>query len=306
YLLIFLIFFNIVGCSSHSSVTSHENVIDKIQEIVDTVPGEVGIAFFYTSSTGERDSILINNDTRYALMSVFKLHEAIAVINKLENDRTSIDSTIWLKRDNLDANTWSPMLTDYKEPKFGITIRDLLRYAITQSDNNASNILFEHIISPQKTNQLLKSILSDTDFNISCSEKEMQKKHELCFENYSSPASAALLIEKVFEDSLISEKNQYFLQDLLLTSTIGQDRIGTPVSKNDKIRFGHKTGSGYRNENGELLAYNDVGYFDYPDKYHYTLAVFIKNYKGPESQASEIMANISTVLYNYVNSKIPQ
>ena len=41
------------------------------------------------------------------------------------------------------ANLWSPMLKDYSGPVISLTVRDLLRYTLTQSDNNASNLMFK-------------------------------------------------------------------------------------------------------------------------------------------------------------------
>ncbi len=35
------------------------------------------------------------------------------------------------------------MLKDHPEKRISISVRDLMRYTLTQSDNNASNYLFE-------------------------------------------------------------------------------------------------------------------------------------------------------------------
>lgn len=63
--------------------------------------------------------------------------------------------------------------------------------------------------------------------------------------------------------------------------------------------FAHKTGSGFRNAAGELIAHNDVGYFRLPDGRDYSLAVFIRDFSGSEKEASAIIAGISRCVYDY-------
>ena len=52
------------------------------------------------------------------------------------------------------------------------------------------------------------------------------------------------------------------------------------------------------NENGVLAAHNDVAYICLPNNISYTLAVFVKDFKGNESQASQYVAHISAVVYS--------
>ncbi len=74
------------------------------------------------------------------MMSVFKVHQALALCNDFDNKGISLDTLVNINRDKLDPKTWSPMLKDYSGPVISLTVRDLLRYTLTQSDNNASNL----------------------------------------------------------------------------------------------------------------------------------------------------------------------
>ncbi|MBV3487690.1 hypothetical protein KSX14_03420, partial [Phocaeicola vulgatus] len=47
-----------------------------------------------------------------------------------------------------------------------------------------------------------------------------------------------------------------------------------------------------------LAAHNDVAYICLPNNISYTLAVFVKDFKGNESQASQYVAHISAVVYS--------
>lgn len=78
----------------------------------------------------------------------------------------------------------------------------------------------------------------------------------------------------------------------------GVDRIAAPLLDKEGVVIAHKTGSGYVNENGVLAAHNDVAYICLPNNISYTLAVFVKDFKGNESQASQYVAHISAVVYS--------
>ena len=79
--------------------------------------------------------------------------------------------------------------------------------------------------------------------------------------------------------------------------TTGKDRIAAPLFGKEGVSIAHKTGSGYT-ENGVLAAHNDVAYICLPNGVSYALAVFIKDFKGNESQASQVAARISAAVYS--------
>lgn len=268
---------------------------ERLYTIVDTVPGTVGIAFI-----SDKDTLTINNSVHYPMMSVFKLHQALAVAAEINARRSSIDSLIHISKDELDSETWSPMLKIYIESDFDISIRDLIKYSLTVSDNNASNLLFKHIVPPSTTDALIRSISDDSTFRITYSEDEMKKKHSLAYLNYSSPLSAASLIRQVFDSTFPNNSAVDSIRKDLATVTTGLDRLGAIIPQHPELFFAHKTGSGYRNDAGELIAHNDVGYFRLPDGRTYALAVFIRDFSGTETEASGIISRISYEVYDYL------
>lgn len=114
---------------------------DSLQAIADSCPGEMGIALI----TDRGDTLTINNQAKYPMMSVFKLHQAIALCHTLREGRHTPDSIVTLNRSELNPDTWSPMLADHKEAEIRLPISTLLSYTIRQSDNNASNYMFTHL-----------------------------------------------------------------------------------------------------------------------------------------------------------------
>lgn len=285
-----------VSCNRNSQ-SSEMSLQEELYEFIDSVPGTVGVAF-----VREGDTVTVNNGVHYPMMSVFKMHEALAVVDKLEKQGILLDSIMSIKRAELDLDTWSPMLKEYTEEHFRIPASKLLEYAVTKSDNNASNLLFRHIVSPIETDAYIRSIAKDTTFRIQYSEAEMKANHVLSYSNYTSPLSAALLIKQVMEEPIVGKNYQDSICQYLSTVTTGQDRLGSVTEGSDVVLFAHKTGSGHRNEAGELIAHNDVGYFRLRDGRSYALAVLIRDFAGSESEASAIIADISRRVYRHVAS----
>lgn len=281
----------------HNSRTSGVSLQEELYAFIDSVPGTVGVAF-----VSEGDTVTVNNGVHYPMMSVFKMHEALAVANTLERSGISLDTLLSITRVDLDLDTWSPMLKEYTAENFTVPVSKLMEYAVTKSDNNASNLLFRHIVSPTETDAYIRSIAKDTTFHISYSEAEMKANHALSYCNYTSPLSAALLIKQVMEGSIIEKNYQDSIRKYLSTVTTGNDRLGCVTEGSDIMLFAHKTGSGYRNEAGELIAHNDVGYFRLRDGRSYALAVLIRDFAGTEAEASAIIADISRRVYRHVAS----
>lgn len=292
YAPLFAIAAMMAGCV-HDSHTCNDVLVRQLLDEVNKAPGMVGIAF-----VADSDTVVINNGVRYPMMSVFKMHEALAVCDAIGRSGASLDSTISVSASDIDPNTWSPMLKVYGDGGFDVTVKELVCYAIVSSDNNASNILFSHVVSPAETDAYIRSIASDTTFSISFSEAEMKRDHNLSYRNFSSPLSACLLIRQIFSCGMDSVPDIDIIRDALTTVTTGQDRLGAAVAETEGVLFAHKTGSGYRNASGELIAHNDVAYVRLPDGRDYGLAVMIRDFDGDESEASALMARISRIVYD--------
>ena len=267
---------------------------ERLAAMVDTLPCMIGIAF-----VSARDTVTVNNGGHYPMMSVFKLHQSLAVANTLARQGKGFDSVLYIHDTELDRNTWSPMLKKYGEGDLSISVGELLRYALVSSDNNASNLLFKYIASPAETDGFVRSVAVDTSFAIRCSEAEMKQDHSLSGLNYSTPLSAALLIRQVFTSDLVERGMQDSIQAALTAVATGRNRLGAAIADTEGVLFAHKTGSGYRDDSGRLMAYNDVGYFRFPDGSDYSLVVFIRDFAGSEEEASAVIAGISRYVYGW-------
>lgn len=269
---------------------------ERLEEIVKDLPGQVGVAVIVDG----RDTVAVNNSADYPLMSLFKLHQALACCHILEENGTGLDSVMTIDRKTLDMETWSPMIGDYKEERLRLTVRELLRYILVSSDNNASNILFDSIISPEETDRYIRSAIPSGEFRIIHRESDMKRDMGKSYENRSSPLAYAVLVDKIFNDSLVSPGNQAFIREAMADCQTGLERINAGLPKDEGIGFAHKTGSGYVNSRGEIVAVNDGGYVSLPSGKGYSIAVLIKDFGGSQQEAEKVISRISEAVYESV------
>lgn len=283
----------------HEPVSDIRLITDTLSKIVSEYPGEIGVALIINDA----DTIAVNDRNVYPLMSVFKVHQALAVCNDFDRKGLSLDTMMTIRRDDLDPGTWSPMMKEHAEPGFSLTVRDLLRYTLTRSDNNASNLMFKELLDVSRTDGFISTLVPRSSFQIAYTEEEMSADHNKAYANRTSPLGAAILMNRVFTDSLVSCEKQCFIKNTLKECVTGNDRIAAPLLEKEGVEIAHKTGSGYIDENGVLTAHNDVAYIRLPNDVCYTLAVFVKDFKGSEAQAAKAIAHVSSAVYSLLVSE---
>lgn len=295
-LLVFLAAVNISCCRTFVDSTPVDTALlaDSLSAIVMEYDGEIGVALIVNG----KDTVAVNNENIYPLMSVFKVHQALAICEDFDRKGISLDTLLTINRDKLDPNTWSPMLKEHSESMFSLSVKDLLRYTLTQSDNNASNLMFRRLATVCQTDSMVATLIPRESFQIAYSEEDMSADHNKAYANSTSPLGAAELINRLFTDSIVSETKQSFIKKTLEECITGRDRITAGVPQEADITIAHKTGSGYRTVTGRLAAHNDVAFITLPNGVCYSLAVFVKDFNGNEAQASEAITRISDAVYS--------
>lgn len=154
----------------------------------------------------------------------------------------------------------------------------------------------------KRTDSFISGIIPRETFSLRYTEKVMGADHFRCYDNRTSPLGAALLIDRLYaDDSLLEDESLKFLRTALMECKTGNDRIVAPLTGIERVKVGHKTGSGYMI--GETLTcHNDIGHIKLPDGRSYTLAVFVKDLKGNEAQASSAISRISSTVYSAILS----
>lgn len=179
-----------------------------------------------------------------------------------------------------------------------MSIADLLKYTLQQSDNNACDILFNYQGGPDSVNRYIQS-LGIRDCEITHTENDMHEDLDLCYSNWSTPLAAAKLLEIFRRKTLFDEAYKDFIYQTMVECQTGQDRLVAPLL--DKgITVGHKTGTGDFNAKGQQIGCNDIGFVLLPNGHAYSIAVFVKDSAESSLENSKIIADISRIVYKYV------
>ena len=113
---------------------------DQLKQAIKGKKAEIGIAVIIDG----KDTVTVNNDIHYPLMSVFKFHQALALADYMGKQQQSLNFELTIKKEDLKPDTYSPLRDSFPQGGFNIDIADLLNYTLQQSDNNACDILFQY------------------------------------------------------------------------------------------------------------------------------------------------------------------
>lgn len=254
-------------------------------------PARIGVALVI----GSKDTLCVNNDCRYPMMSVFKLHQAVAVAHWLRANGQSLDMPVVVRPEDLKPDTYSPLRERYPSG-VALTVRDLLTYTLQQSDNNACDILFDRTCGVEETDRYLRSLCIGL-FSIVTDEDGMHRDPELCYDNWSTPLAVARLLEWLFTHSTSAAGGEEaFIRQTLVACETGRDRLAAPLAGTGAV-IGHKTGTSDRNAQGLWTGINDAGFVRLPDGRHYTLVVLVKDSAATFEATSRYIADISALVF---------
>ena len=266
----------------------------QLKEAIKGKKAEIGIAVIIDG----KDTVTVNNDIHYPLMSVFKFHQALALADYMGKQKQSLETRLPIKKSDLKPDTYSPLRDKYPQGEIEMSIADLLKYTLQQSDNNACDILFDYQGGPDAVNKYIHS-LGIRECAIAGTETAMHEDLNLCYENWTTPLAAAALVEIFRKKPLFPNVYKDFIFQTMVDCQTGQDRLVAPLL-DKKVTVGHKTGTGDLNAKGQQIGCNDIGFVLLPGGRTYSIAVFVKNSEENNQANSKIIANISRIVYEYI------
>ncbi len=282
------------------SVTNAFSQIDllrsKIENILNGKKAKVGVAI---SSLDTKDTLSINGNERLVMQSVFKFHIALAVMYLIEEGKLSLSQEVFVSKAELMPNTWSPLRDKYPDGNVKVTLDEILRFTVAQSDNNGCDILLKLVGGTSRVNDFIHSI-GINDVSISKTEEEMHKGVEAQFANWTTPIAASMLLDK-FSYTYSQNKSLNYLWQIMTETTTGPKRLKGLLPEGTIVA--HKTGSSDTNDEGMTYAVNDIGIVVLPYGRKYSIAVFVTNSYESYDDSEKIIADISKATYDYFLDK---
>jgi beta-lactamase class A len=269
-----------------------DSLRSRIEQIIGRTNGKIGVAILGLESN---DSLTVDGNGKYPMQSVYKFPLALAVLNQVDKGALSLDQRIFVKKEDLAPDTWSPLREKYPDGNIKVTLDELLSYTVSQSDNNGCDILFRLVGGPGTVNQYIHG-LGITEMAIVATEAEMHKDWEVQYRNWSSPAAMGQLLRTFYRDSILSQKCTDYLEQLMVKTVSGPQRLKGLLPPGTIVA--HKTGSSGTNDQGLAAATNDVGIVTLPDGKHLIIVVFVSNSSAGDKARDEVIAAIAKTVWD--------
>ena len=269
---------------------------NKIEAITKGKKATVGVAILDLKT----HETLTVNDGHYPMQSVFKFHLALAVFNLIDKGKLLLNQKIHVKKEDWQPKTHSPLRDKYAAGNADISLKEILSFTVSQSDNDGCDILFKLAGGTKKVNDFIHST-GVKDVSIVATEAKMHKDWNVQYTNWSSPLAAAKLLESFYQKHILSKNSQAELWKMLVETSTGPTKIKGLLPKDAVV--GHKTGWSGTNDAGLTGATNDIGIVTLPNGRQFAIAVFVMNSMEKEATNDLTIAEISKAAYDYFLEK---
>ena len=272
---------------------SNENELaNRINALIALNDATIGIGIYNLKT---KDAFYVNGNRKFAMVSVVKFPQALAVMQQVDSGNLSLDQKVHFGKDDLNPDAYSPILKDIPDSSFTITLYAALSYTISKSDNNVCDKLFELLGGPQTVEVFCKKI-GCKNTTVGTDYRNMGTK--TIFANETTPEDMIKLLVSFFNKKALSRKSTKVVWQKLVETTTGPNRIKGRLPEGTIV--GHKTGTSIR-KNGLIDACNDVGIMKLPNGQHVAIVVFIRNSMKDVATNEALIANIAKVACEYFN-----
>ncbi len=266
----------------------------QINEIAAEAKGRVGVSAILLE-TGETVASLNPHD-HFPMQSVYKLPISMAVMQAVDAGKIKLGDKISISRSEFIGRAAHSPIRDKFPKGTSLTVEELLRYALVESDGTASDVLMRLAGGPAAVQAYLTSF-GIKEMIVLDTEQAFTQDHSLQFRNYATPEAAVALLRALYERHGMSESSRALLLKLMTESTTGPKRLkgllplGTAVA--------HKTGTS-GTEKGITAATNDIGIITLPNGRHLAIAVFVADSPADEATREGVIARIAEAIVSSV------
>ncbi|MCA1919663.1 MAG: class A beta-lactamase, subclass A2 [Flavobacterium piscis] len=289
-----IILFSLLSFSTFAQSTNE--LRQQLSQIISSKNATVGISI---KGIEDKDTLSLNGNLKAPMMSVFKFHIALTVLDKVDQGKLSLTQEIFIKKKDLHEGTWSPMREDYPDGNVNLTLDKVLRYTISHSDNNGCDILID-VLGGTKEVQKFINKQGIKDFVIKVNEQQMRTWENL-YVNTTTPLATTVLLEKFFKGQILKESTTKYLYQIMVETSRGLTWMKAGLPKNTELA--HRTGISGTNDDNLRVAMNDIGIVKLPNGKHFILSVYLKNITEKQEDTEKLIADITKATWDYFIKK---
>jgi beta-lactamase class A len=254
--------------------------------------GHVGAAV-RVFETGE--SAAFRGDDRFPMQSVYKLPIGMAVLRDVDEGRLALDQAVRVEKSDLVPRSFrSPIRDAHPQGGFDLSLTELLRFAVSESDGTASDVLLRVAGGGARVTRYLEG-LGVTGVVVATSEREMDRGPRVQYRNWATPLAAVELLCALQEGRGVSAPSRELLLRLLTETGTGPQRLKGLLPEGTIVA--HKTGTS-STSGGLSRATNDIGLVTLPDGRHMAIAVFVSDSTADVATREGVIARIARAAWD--------
>ena len=267
---------------------------NEVKEIAAQANSPVGVSALILE-TGETLAALNPRD-HFPMQSVYKLPISMAVMQAVDAGKIRLADKVSIsKSDFIGPTAHSPIRDKFPKGTL-LTVEELLRYALVESDGTASDVVMRLVGGPRAVQAYLTG-LGIKQMIVLDTEQAFTRDHSLQFRNYATPEAAVELLRALHERRGMSEGSQALLLKLMTESTTGPRRLKGLLPADTPVA--HKTGTS-GTEKGITAATNDIGIITLPNGKHLAIGVFVADSPADEATREGVIAKIAKAIVSSV------
>lgn len=300
-----------------------QGLVSSIDALVRGFDGRVGVA---VTSVDDNWTTGANADLKLPQQSVSKLWVAMTVLDQRDQGRLTLEDPVTITRADFTV-FHQPIAALVKDGVgYRTTIGELLRRAMTMSDNTCNDKLLRYVGGPQAVRDFIarkqlgairfgpgeRDLQSATagltwkpEYSMGNSFAQARARlpgnvRLAAFEAYvadppdgAAPGAIAGALARLKRGELLSPDSTQWLIATMESSHTGRQRLRGAVPPG--WQFGHKTGTG-QDLRGRTAGYNDVGILVAPDGKSYGIAVMIGDTPRPIRDRQALMQSVVTAI----------
>jgi beta-lactamase class A len=277
--------------SQEANTDDNLKLRNQIEQIASAAKGRVGVAAVVLE-TGE--TVSLNLHDHFPMQSVYKLPIGMAVMKQVDAGKIKLDQKVRVTKGDFVGRGQHSPIRDQNPNGAELSVSDLLRFAISESDGTASDVLMKLAGGPEAVQAYLTD-LKITDMIVLNTEKELGQDWQTQYRNWATPEAAVALLRALQERRGLSETAHDLLLKLMTESTPGQKRLKGLLPAGTIVA--HKTGTS-GTENGITAATNDIGIITLPNGRHVAIAVLVSDSPANEATREGVIAKVAWAVWD--------
>jgi beta-lactamase class A len=243
--------------------------------------------------TGETASF--HGTDRFPMQSVYKFPIAMAVLHDVDLGLLRLDQAVKVAKAEMVPPALRSPLRDRHPNGAIVPLRELLRFAVSESDGTASDVLFRLAGGAARITQYLRDLGID-GVMIATTEMAMSRDTSVQYRNWAQPAGMAALLRAFHEGRGLLPASRTLLHHLMVHTPTGPNRLKGLLPPEAEVA--HKTGTS-GTAGGLTAATNDVGIITLPDGRHAAIAVFVSDSPASLAVRERVIARIARAAWDH-------